>query len=160
VEALSMPYLVDGNNLAHALGLSRGSDADREACAGLVADFCRSRGARATIVFDGPPPQGPAAREATSRTRIVFSASRPADDTILKMIRASGTPRDFTLITSDKSLGDKARHLGAQVERAHEFSRRLDAPKPRRRETAAKPRAKESPEEIAAWLAVFDPGRK
>lgn len=154
-----MPYLVDGNNLAHALGLSRGSDADRGACARLVADFCRSRGARATIVFDGPPPQGPAAPGATSLTRILYSASRPADDAILKMIRASSTPRDFTLVTSDKSLGDKARHLGAQVERAHEFSRRLEAPTRRRGEGAAKPSAKESPEEIAAWLAVFDPGR-
>lgn len=154
-----MPYLVDGNNLAHALGLSRGSDADREACARLVAEFCRSRGARATIVFDGPPPQGPAAPGATSRTRILFSASRPADDTILKLIQSSRTPRDFTLVTSDKSLGDKARHLGAQVERAHEFSRRLDPGKPGRGKAPAKPSARESPEEIAAWLAVFDPGR-
>lgn len=154
-----MPYLVDGNNLAHALGLSRGSDADREACARLVAEFCRSRGARATIVFDGPAPQGPAAPGATSRTRILYSAARSADDTILKMIQASSAPRDFTLVTSDKSLGDKARHLGAQVERAHEFARRLDSPKPPRSEAASKPRTKESPEEIEAWLAVFDPGR-
>lgn len=154
-----MPYLVDGNNLAHALGLSRGSDADREACARLVAAFCSTRGARATIVFDGPPPSGPAAPGATSRTRIVFSASRSADDTILKMIEASSSPRDFTLVTSDKSLGDKARHRGAQVERAHEFSRRLEALKRQRGEPATKPRTKESPEEIAAWLAVFDPGR-
>ncbi len=155
-----MPYLVDGNNLAHALGLSRGSHADREGCARLVAEFCRSRGARATIVFDGPAPQGPDAPAVTARTRVVFSASRSADDTILKMIDASNSPRDFTLVTSDKSLGDKARHRGAQVERAHEFSRRLSTPKSIRGEPALKPRTKESPEEIAAWLALFDPGRK
>jgi hypothetical protein len=76
------------------------------------------------------------------------------------MVEASGSPRDFTVVTSDKSLGDKARHRGAQVERAHEFSRRLARPKRASAAPSGKPRTKESPEEIAAWLAVFDPGRK
>jgi predicted RNA-binding protein with PIN domain len=154
-----MPYLVDGNNLAHALGLSGGGVADREGCARVVSDFCVSRGAQATIVFDGPAPQGPGPRT-SSRIRIVFAGSRSADDAILRMVEASGSPRDFAVVTSDKSLGDKARHRGAQVERAHEFSHRLARPKRASAAPSGKPRAKESPEEIAAWLAVFDPGRK
>jgi predicted RNA-binding protein with PIN domain len=96
----------------------------------------------------------------SSRTRIVFAGSRSADEAILKIIEASRSPRDFTVVTSDKSLGDKARHRGARVERAHEFSRRLSRPKPASAGSPAKPGAKESPEEIAAWLSVFDPGRK
>lgn len=154
-----MPYLVDGNNLAHALGLSIGGLADREACARMVASFCRSQGARATVVFDGPAPDGARPATGTHRVRILFSGGRSADEVILGLVGDSKTPRDFTVVTSDKSLGDKARHRGASVERAHEFSRRLDrvtkGPRP-----SEKPSARETSDEIDAWLAVFDPGRK
>ncbi len=155
-----MPYLVDGNNLAHALGLSQGGYADREACARRVAEFCSSRGARATIVFDGPATQGPGVPKITSRTRVVFSAARSADETILQIIRDSSAPKDFTVVTSDKSLGDKARHLGALAERAHEFSKRLSRPESGRSRSGDKPVPRESKEQIKAWLEVFEPGRK
>jgi predicted RNA-binding protein with PIN domain len=178
-----MPYLVDGNNLAHVLGLSQGGLADREACSRIVAEFCRSRGARATIIFDGPAPLGGRADRQGPRVRIRFSEALSADDAILRWLSESKTPSDFTVVTSDKSLGDKARHRGATVERAHEFSRRLAPSRPLeqttdertgvllpRRLLARKPRSSgaasykpgqtETAEEVGAWLAVFDPGRK
>ncbi len=155
-----MPYLIDGNNLAHALGLSIGGLADREACTLLVASFCRSQGAHATVVFDGPAPLGAKAATQTHRVRILFSGGRSADEVILRLVGDSLTPRDFTVITSDKSLGDRARHRGASVERAHEFSRRLDRRGPKDPQPGEKPSLRETREEIDAWLAVFDPGRK
>ncbi len=154
-----MPYLVDGNNLAHVLGLASGGVADREACATLVGRFCRSQGAQATIVFDGPAPAGSAATRSGSRLRVIFGEGKSADEILLRFLAASKTPRDFTLVTSDKSLGDKARHRGASLERAHEFAQRL------RRHTSSvsspseKPGRPESRDEIEAWLAIFDPGR-
>lgn len=154
-----MPYLVDGNNLAHALGLSIGGLADREACTRMVASFCRSQGARATVIFDGPAPDGARAATETQRVRVLFSGGRSADEVILRLVGDSKTPRDFTVVTSDKSLGDKARHRGASVERAHEFSRRLDRGT-KGRQPSEKPSARETRDEIEAWLAVFDPGRK
>ena len=156
----SMPYLVDGNNLAHALGLSNDGLADRESCARTVAAFCGSAGAQATIIFDGPTPErGPASLK-TPRVRVVFGEARSADDLILRLLSDSRTPRDFTVVTSDKSLGDKARHKGATVERAHEFARRLGRSATKRGPLADKPSQRESPEEIDGWLAVFDPRRK
>jgi len=155
-----MPYLVDGNNLAHALGLANGGLADRESCARTVAAFCRSQGARATIVFDGRAPEGSKAPTGTPRVTIVFSGGRSADDLILRLVAESKTPRDFTVVTSDKSLGDKARHRGATIERAHEFSKRLERAPRRAPGGPEKPGARETPGEIAAWLAVFDPARK
>jgi len=154
-----MPYLVDGNNLAHALGLSNAGLADREACARTVSSFCRSQGAQATVVFDGKAPSGARAATHTHRVRILFSEGRSADDVILALLGDSKTPRDFTVVTSDKSLGDKARHRGALVERVHEFSRRLDR-KPQASGTSPeKPARRETKEQIDAWLAVFDPDR-
>ena len=155
-----MPYLVDGNNLAHALGLSIGGLADREACTRMVASFCRSQGARATVVFDGQAPDGAKTVTETHRVRILFSGGRSADEVILRLVSDSSTPRDLTVVTSDKSLGDKARHRGASVERAHEFSRRLDRRGTKDPRPPEKPSARETPDEIDAWLAVFDPGRK
>jgi predicted RNA-binding protein with PIN domain len=154
-----MPYLVDGNNLAHALGLENGGFADRASCAKTVAAFCRSHGARAIVVFDGKAPESPQKAAPTDRVRLIFAEGRSADDVILRMVADSKTPKDFTVVTSDKSLGDKARHRGAAVERAHEFSRRLERSPKGAKGTAEKPSARETPEEIAAWLAVFDPKR-
>ncbi len=150
-----MPYLVDGNNLAHALGLSSSGLADRDACLQTVAAFCRSRGAQATVVFDGPPQDGAKASSHLHRVRVVFSEARSADEIILGLLKDSRSPRDFTLVTSDKSLGDRARRLGVTVERCHEFARRLDRKPERPGERSEKPAGKETPEQIEAWLAVF-----
>ena len=49
-----MPYLIDGNNLLGSWGGPRGDDGRAEVVR-RVAAFCRARGARATIVFDGHP---------------------------------------------------------------------------------------------------------
>jgi len=155
-----MPYLVDGNNLAHALGLANGGLADRDACARTIGSFCRSRGAQAVIVFDGPAPEGAKEAAPTQRVNVLYSGSRSADEVILRRVADSKTPRDLIVVTSDKSLGDKARHKGASVERAHEFSRKLERPDRPRASSPQTRSPRETPEEIEAWLAVFDPNRK
>ena len=155
-----MPYLIDGNNLAHALGLANHGLADRHSCARTVAGFCQANGARATIIFDGPNRAGSPDPAPTSRLKIAFSHQRSADEVILRMLSDSKAPRDMTVVTSDKSLGDKARHKGATIERAHEFARRLDRSfRPARDQTSEKSNRKESAEQIQAWLTLFDPGR-
>lgn len=155
-----MPYLVDGNNLAHALGLSIGGLADRENCARMVASFCRSRGAQATVVFDGKAPEGARDSTRSHRVSVLYSGSRSADDVILRLVSDSKAPGDFTVVTSDKSLGDKCRHRGASVERTHEFSKRLERRPGTPGGSPPKPAPRETREQIEAWLAVFDPGRK
>ena len=122
--------------------------------------FCRGQGAQATVFFDGPPPAGSLGSGQTDRVRIVFSEAKSADDLILRFLEGSKTPRDFTVVTSDKSLGDKARHRGGRVEKAHEFARRLDRPSKATGPRSDKPAPRETSAQIDAWLAVFDPGRK
>ena len=153
-----MPYLVDGNNLAHALGLSKEGFADRGECARRVADFCRRLGSSATVVFDGPAP-GPGDRpSSTERTTLRFSEGRSADEVILALVARSKTPRDFIVVTSDKPLGDRARHHGAQVERAHEFARRLGKTGRSDGKGDSKPVHRESAAEIDDWLVRFSGG--
>ena len=155
-----MPYLVDGNNLAHTLGLSNEGVADRAACARTVATFCRLQGAKATLVFDGPAPRGPLAPGQTPRVRVLFSEALSADDLILRLLGEAKAPRDFTVVTSDRPLGDKARHRGATVERCHEFARRLQRSPKTTGRISEKPSHKVTAEEVTAWLNVFDPERK
>ncbi|MBK5255368.1 MAG: NYN domain-containing protein [Vicinamibacteria bacterium] len=154
-----MLYLVDGNNLAHALGLSAGPIPDREACARAVVAFCRSQGARAVLVLDGPAEKGPTVAGQSHRVRVVFGEGRSADDLILRVLADSKTPRDFTVVTSDKSLGDRARHRGASLEKAHEFAKRLHRSSKPAATSGEKPAHRETPGQIEAWLAVFDPKR-
>jgi predicted RNA-binding protein with PIN domain len=154
-----MPYLVDGNNLAHVLGLSKAGLADREATTQLVGRFCRFQGAHAVVVFDGPAPAGGPRSHQLHRMKVEFSESRPADELILKQLDASKTPKDFTVVTSDKSLGDKARHRGATVEKAHVFARKLSRVPSGEGAESGETAPKETPAQIEAWLAVFDPQR-
>ena len=152
--APSMPYLVDGNNLAHALGLTANGLADREACAAVVGSFCRSQGAQATIVFDGPGRERAHPTSRQHRITVVFGDGLAADLVILRFLSAARTPGDYIVVTSDKSLGDKARHHGARLERAHEFARRL---KKSDGAEGGKPDRGQTPEEIEEWLGVFEP---
>lgn len=155
-----MPYLVDGNNLAHALGLSEGGIADRGACARTVGAFCRSQGAQAILVFDGPRPEGPLAASLPPRVTVTFGEGRSADQLILEKVARSKNPRDMIVVTSDKSLGDRARHLGAGLMKSHEFAKRLD----RTPRSPSGPRGKatprETPAQIEAWLRIFDANRR
>jgi predicted RNA-binding protein with PIN domain len=126
----------------------------------MVAAFCRSQGAQATLVFDGRAAEGPLAASQPQRVRVLFSGARSADDLILRLLADSKAPRDFTVVTSDKSLGDRARHRGAKLERAHEFAKRLDRAPKHPPAGGSKPTQRETPAEIEAWLNVFDPGKR
>lgn len=50
-----MPYLIDGNNLLGSWGGPAVSGDGRMEVVRRVAAFCRARGAKATVVFDGAP---------------------------------------------------------------------------------------------------------
>ena len=50
-----MPYLIDGNNLLGSWGGPRAGDDRRGEVVRRVAAFCRAKGVKATVVFDGHP---------------------------------------------------------------------------------------------------------
>jgi hypothetical protein len=139
-----VPFLIDGDNL---LGTWRGrerSDEERRALAGEIERTFRGR--RAIVVFDGRPRDGGAFPGDVRSS----GAGRAADDVILELLGREPDPRAWIVVTSDRSLGDRCRHLGARIERCDRFRARLAA--------AASP-ATEKPErvdDVDDWLAVFD----
>ena len=118
-----MPILIDGDNL---LGTWRGRDRGAGAKRHLsfeLARYARQARRRCLTVFDGVAPSG---LGFGGETR--FSGrGRSADEWILDFLRAEAEPQGWRVITSDRSLGDRCRHLRAQVERSDLFRKRLRA---------------------------------
>jgi len=82
-----------------------------------------------TLVVDGrPPPHLPDGEE--DGVRVVYAVragANAADDRIVELVACDPAPAGVTVVTSDRALQARARGLGAQVVRAHEWLRRLDA---------------------------------
>lgn len=138
-----MPLIVDGDNL---LGAWRGrdrTDGEKRALAGEIFRFASSGRRRIVVVFDGvadAPPPSP---------DVLFAGhGRSADDCILDYLRREQDPRAWIVVTNDRSLGDRCRHLGARVERCDRFRKRLS----RTEEGGEKP---EGDVDVDDWLDYF-----
>jgi predicted RNA-binding protein with PIN domain len=139
-----MPYLIDGDNL---LGTWRGRERtplERRGLATELARFGARLRRRVVVVFDG-----------TARDGLQFGAdvhfagpTHTADQRILELLRREEHPKGWTVVTSDRSLGDRCRWLGARVERSDLFRKRLSA-----QGTGEKP---ERETELDYWLEQFD----
>lgn len=116
-----MPFLVDGDNLLGTWPGRRRSDAERRDLAMELGRLAHRWRRRVLIVFDGQPPP------ATSfGSNVSFAGSaRTADDVILETLRKQGDRRGWIVVTSDRSLGDQCRYLGARAERCDLFRRRM-----------------------------------
>ena len=116
-----MPFLVDGDNLLGTWPGRRRSDAERRDVAMELGRLAHRWRRRIVVVFDGQPPP------ATSfGSNVSFAGSaRTADDVILESLRNQGDRRGWVVVTSDRSLGDQCRYLGARVERCDLFRRRM-----------------------------------
>jgi predicted RNA-binding protein with PIN domain len=141
-----MPYLVDGDNL---LGTWRGrerSGDERRELAHELARHARRIGRRLLTVFDGPDPGG-----AGLGADVRFAGGgRSADELILSILREQEDVRGWVVVTSDRSLGDRCRHLGARVERCDRFRPRLCEP--------AGPEKPASEHDVDLWLREFGEG--
>jgi hypothetical protein len=70
------------------------------------------------------------------------------------MIRKSRAPSDVTLVTSDRALYERGRHLGAKGMLGHKF-REMMSRDPRGRVHGADKPEKPSAEEVAYFLELF-----
>ena len=150
-----MPYLVDGNNLLGSWGGPRGGDDRRAEVVRRVAEFCRLRGAKATVVFDGHPLRGDMAQQQLGDLTLrVPERGQDADTVIRELIDRAPRPAELIVVTSDKALYSYARTMGAAVLRAHEWNaleRRIE----QGREVAPGREKPEREEDVEGWLRRF-----
>ncbi len=147
-----MPYLIDGNNLLGSWGGPKGRDDRRGEVVRRVAAFCRARGAKATLVFDGHPLRPDMATQDLGPVSLrVPPPGEDADTVIRELLDRAARPADYVVVTSDKALYSYARTLGAQVLRAHEWNaieRRLPA-------APGSPEKPEREDDVEGWLRRF-----
>jgi predicted RNA-binding protein with PIN domain len=118
-----------------------------------VAAFCRARGARATIVFDGQPLRHDMDTQTLGAVTIrVPPEGQDADDVIRDLVKRAPRAADLIVVTSDKALYSHVKTLGASILRAHEWNA-LE-----RRVSPAASAAGEKPDrepDVDGWLKRF-----
>ena len=122
-----------------------------------VADFCRTRGARVTLVFDGAPFRPELGGQHLGRVTVRFPPrGADADSVIRELLDQAPRPAEITLVSSDKALYSYARTRGAAALRAQEWNALVRGPgglpRPRKVERSEKP---ERETDIEGWLERF-----
>ncbi len=155
-----MPYLIDGNNLLGSWGGPALPGDARSEVVRRVAAFCRARGAKATIVFDGAPfrPELGDGQELGPVALRFPPEGGDADSVIRDIIDRAASPGQILLVTSDKALYSYARTRGATTLRAHEWNalahgaRTPFGRRPRTHSSSEKP---ERETDVEGWLKRF-----
>jgi len=151
-----VPYVIDGNNLLGSWGGPSGRDDRRGEVVRRVAAFCRARGAKATVVFDGHPLRPDMEAQDLGPLRLrVPPPGQDADTLIRDIIDTTKRAADLVVVTSDKALYSYARTAGATVLRTHEWNaieRRLVRPA----EAAGEKPDRE--DDVEGWLRRFGGG--
>jgi predicted RNA-binding protein with PIN domain len=158
-----VPYLIDGNNLLGSWGGPLPGQDRREEVVRRVAAFCRAKGARAVLVFDGAPLR--AERPAQELGPVSIRVPPPgvdADTVIRALVDDAGHPRDLVVVTSDKALYSYAHTRGARVLRAHEWNALERAasegprgPRPRGAKPSTPSEKPEREDDVDGWLERF-----
>ena len=150
-----MPWLLDGNNLlAQSREQNLKDPHGRVRLIRELSEFCRRKDSSAIVVFDGEPdPLVPGRDIFLGPLRVVFSGrGREADSIILDLLAHTADPAGVTVVTSDRSLSDRARHARARTLRSHQFRallRQLAIEAPPSREDNL------TESEIEEWMKFF-----
>jgi predicted RNA-binding protein with PIN domain len=148
-----VPYLIDGNNLLGSWGGPAGGDDRRGEVVRRVSAFCRARGVKATIVFDGHPLRSDLASQELGPVSLrVPPPGQDADTVIRELLERAARPAELIVVTSDKALYSYAKTLGAPVLRAHEWNALERRAVGRDRGDAEKP---DREEDVEGWLKKF-----
>lgn len=152
---MQVPYLIDGNNLLGSWGGPTKGDDRRTEVVRRVLAFCRGRGARATLVFDGHPLRADLAAQDLGPVSIrVPPPGSDADTVIRELIDRAARPAELIVVTSDKALYSYARTMGASVLRAHEWNA-LERRVGQAREQAPGAEKPERESDVEGWLRKF-----
>jgi predicted RNA-binding protein with PIN domain len=122
-------WLIDGMNLIGSRPDRWWNDPDR-AVRRLVEQLDRyasATGEDVTVVFDRQPPD--VAPGAHGSLQVAFASRRgrnAADHEIVQMLAEDPAPGSFRVVTSDRALAERVRHLGAAVTSSSSFRRRMD----------------------------------
>ena len=124
-----------------------------------VSAFCRTKGARATIVFDGAPFRPELVQQHLGAVTVRFPGQGiDADSLIREILDEVDRPGDWIVVTSDKPVYSYARTRGARALSAREWNELgRDARSPRK-SGPGREQSKEKPDretDVEGWLKRF-----
>jgi predicted RNA-binding protein with PIN domain len=151
-----MPVLIDGHNLIGRLpDISLADPGDEAQLVSRLQGYAGRTGKRVTVVFDRGMPGGRSQALSGGRVEVVFAPiGRSADRVLLERIRRARNPAGLTVVTSDHEVIATAQNRGARVIRAEAFVSELQAPAAP--QAAGKGDVHLSPEDVQAWLELFE----
>ncbi len=171
-----MPYLIDGYNLLHALGIlhgrvgPKGLEKARGRLLGLLSGSFGAAPADVTVVFDAAQaPKGIPERQDFEDMQVLFAVHREqADDLIEELIQHHSDPRHLVVVSDDHRIQRAGRRRACIVRGCLDFLEELQRHRQAQRAVPAEPPEKAenlSPAERDRWLAEFgdlaaDPGFK
>ncbi len=121
--AVTMPYLIDGNNVMDQAGVQTGdlSAARKRLILGLV-HFMAANKVKVKVVFDGIPDEEFPHGRIYKGVKILYAKpGSDADTSIKDIIKKASYRRDLILVSSDRALESFARRQGARVMTAGKF---------------------------------------
>lgn len=123
-----MPWLIDAMNVIGSRpdGWWRDRDAAMARLVGRIELWARTAGEEATVVFERPP-EPPVESELIEVAHAPESRPDAADDEIVRRVGAADEPGELVVVTSDRRLAGRVKAIGAAVETAGAFRRRLEA---------------------------------
>lgn len=150
-----MPLLIDGHNLIGQMkGIELSDPDDEHQLIERIQSYCRRTGRRATIYFDKAAPLSRDPRPQSGVTVHFVPASNSADAAIQNhLIQLGRGAKNWTVVSSDRSVRRAARGSGATVQPSEDFANELNAPPPI--ESSPEKPAPPAPEEIEEWLRLF-----
>jgi predicted RNA-binding protein with PIN domain len=112
-----MPYLVDGNNvMAQNIGWHTDKQRARYKLIRDLVKFVAVTRTKLKVVFDGSPDDKFPEGIRYKGVQVLYARTgSDADSRILELVKKATYKRDLIVVTSDKPLGSKAKHYGAQV---------------------------------------------
>jgi uncharacterized protein YaiI (UPF0178 family) len=121
-----VPWLIDAMNVIGSRpdGWWRDRHGAMERLVDQVDRWAQESGEHATVVFERPP-DPPIAGVHVETASAPEAKADSADDEIVRLAAAADVPDAITVVTSDRRLAGRVKAIGASVEGASEFRRRL-----------------------------------
>jgi hypothetical protein len=120
-----MRWLVDAMNVIGSR--PDGWWRDRDAAVRRLLEQLRGLDEHVTVVLDAGPGELAGRDEALEVVIAPRRARNAADDEIVRLVAEAPDPASLRVVTSDGALAARVRELGAEVEGAGSFRRRLDS---------------------------------
>jgi predicted RNA-binding protein with PIN domain len=153
-----MPYLIDGHNLIGQLPDISLDDPDDEAklVQKLIA-FTARTDKRCVVVFDNGLPGG-RSRMSTGQVEVVLANKRSnADRVMMERIQKAKDPGQWIVVSNDNAVLFAAKQRRMKALKSVEFVPMINPPpKPRRKEEDRPADIHLSPDEVEAWLKIFE----